>query len=1341
MQQRQEITFSTIESEGALLPPDLLARIDQGDKALGGLSSAEYHCPGEQLNEVISDAWARVRRRWLRFQEALVRYPQMDETQLTHEHWLLPLFHELGYGRLVKAPPQVIGEKSYPIAYFWGQEPVQVPVPIHLVGWRTDLDQTQRLASGGRSSPFSLVQEWLNRSSGHLWGIVSNGLRLRLLRRNVSLTRQAYLEFDLEAMLRGEVYADFVLFWLLCHQSRFECEDKNPAECWLERWSRQAHEEGVRALEHLRQGVTTAIEELGRGFLAHPANHALRDRLRSGELSADDYYQQLLRLVYRLIVLFVAEDRDVLLRPDADKEARRRYVNYYSTARLRRLARARLGTRHSDLYRALRLVMERLGSEQGCPELGLPALNGFLFSREALPDLADCELTNYALLVAVRALATVQDEQKVLRVVNYRDLGSEELGSVYESLLEMHPSINVEQTNFTLEVVAGSKRKTTGTYYTPTSLIECLLDSALEPVLERACAQPDPEQAILSLKVCDPACGSGHFLIAAAHRIARRLAAVRTGSEEPGLEARRRALRDVVGRCLYGVDVNPMAVELCKVNLWLEALEPGKPFSFLDAHIQCGNSLIGATPALLREGIPDSAFEKVEGDDSALCGEYKKLNRAQRAGQLSLFTLDAQLWQDQGRIVESLTHMEAIGDDDVEQLHRKQERYRQLLRSQEYQRARWLADAWCAAFVWRKRRTAELPYPITEEVRRKFEEAPEQVPGWMKAEIARLRELYGFFHWHLAFPGVFRLPEPGEEPENPETGWSGGFDVVLSNPPWERIKLQEKEWFASRRPDIANAPNAAQRRKMIAALQDEDPALYAAFEEELQRAAYESHFVRNSGRFPLCGRGDINTYSIFTETMRLLLAPRGRLGCIVPSGIATDDTTKAFFQDIMSARSLLSLHDFENAAGIFPGVHRSYKFCLLTLTGSAEPVSQGATFAFFLRKVEELQEPERCFTLSAEDVALINPNTRTCPVFRSRRDLQLTKAIYERVPVLVREGSAEGNPWGVKFTTMFHMANDSHLFRTREQLEREGWRLEGNIFRKGEETYLPLYEGKMITHFDHRFASYAGEQAARQDKPLELSEEQHHDPFALPLPRYWVHQTDFASKVKTSRTALLAFRDVARSTDMRTAIFSMIPFVPCGHKLPIFIEPVDIQSLVYLATCCSSMLFDYVTRQKLGGTSLGFFILKQLPVLPPARYQQPCPWESDRTLGDWIRPRALELTYTAWDLAAFARDCGYDGPPFRWDEERRFLLRCELDAAYFHLYGIARDDVDYIMETFPIVRSEDLKRYDDYRTKRVILEIYDELQRASATGQPYRTRLTPPPADPAVAHPPRPHQS
>ena len=264
----------------------------------------------------------------------------------------------------------------------------------------------------------------------------------------------------------------------------------------------------------------------------------------------------------------------------------------------------------------LQLVMDRLGSAKGCPELGLPALGGFLFSGAAVPDLAACRLANADLLEAVRALAVTSDGH-ALRPVDYRNLGAEELGSVYESLLELHPLLNAEVGTFELSTASGHERKTTGSYYTPTSLITCLLDSALDPVLDEAVQKPDPEQAVRNLKVCDPACGSGHFLIAAAHRIAKRLAFARTGEEEPPPETVRTALRNVIGHSIYGVDINPMAVELCKVALWMEALEPGKPLSFLDHHIQCGNSLLGATPALLAQGIPDAAFQPIEGDVKA----------------------------------------------------------------------------------------------------------------------------------------------------------------------------------------------------------------------------------------------------------------------------------------------------------------------------------------------------------------------------------------------------------------------------------------------------------------------------------------------------------------------------------------------------------------------------------------------------------------------------------------------------------------------------------------------------------------------------------------------------
>ena len=668
MQTRGRDTFTTVRSEGAILPPDLLRRVADGDRELGGLRPEDCHLArGERLNEAINRAWNRLQGEWARFREQVARLDANDPaTSLTRDRWLLPLFQELGYGRLAPARALEVDGRSYPISHAWGS------VPLHLVGWNVDLDKrTPGVAGAARNSPHGVVQDALNRSDAYLWGFVANGRRLRILRDSVSLTRQAYVEFDLEAMLDGEVYADFSLLWLLCHQSRVEAE--RPTDCWLERWSRTAQEQGTRALDQLRKGVEEAIAALGRGFLAYPGNHALRERLRGGALSPQDYYRQVLRQVYRLIFLFVAEDRDLLL----DPAARERYTRYYSAGRLRRLAERRVGTRHGDLYEGLRLVLDRL-SRDGCAALGLPALGSFLFDAAATPDLAACGLANHDLLDAVRALAFTVDG-KVRRLVDYRNLGAEEIGSVYESLLELHPEVNLDAATFALRVAAGHERKTIGSYYTPSSLIQCLLDSALDPVLDEAAREPDAEQAILRLKVCDPACGSGHFLIAAAHRLAKRLAAVRTGDDEPAPEATRRALRDVIGRCVYGVDVNPMAVELCKVALWLEALEPGKPLSFLDHHVQCGNSLLGATPRLLAAGIPDAAFDPIEGDDKAVCSEWKKKNRerrkrdeARRAGQYDLPAVDGRPWERLGDLATAIAHLDVLADDTLEGVQRKQ---------------------------------------------------------------------------------------------------------------------------------------------------------------------------------------------------------------------------------------------------------------------------------------------------------------------------------------------------------------------------------------------------------------------------------------------------------------------------------------------------------------------------------------------------------------------------------------------------------------------------------------------------------------------------------------------
>jgi SOS-response transcriptional repressor LexA len=1410
--------FTTIKSEGALLPPDFLQKVAEGRPAIDGLTPGAYHLVGgEKLNEAASRAWNRLLGAWVAFQGVSTDLTELDPgTSITREKWLLPLFHELGYGRLLTAKTLQIDDKPYPISHLWQH------TPIHLVGRNVDLDKrSPGVAGAAKTSPHGLLQEFLNRADPHLWGFVSNGLTLRILRDNKSFTRQAYVEFDLAGMMEGQVYSDFVLLWLLCHESRVEAE---PEQCWLEKWSQTAREQGTRALDQLRVGVESAIEGLGRGFLDHSANKPLVQKLRGGALTKQDYYRQLLRQVYRLIFLFVAEDRDLLLTASHGTREHQRYARFYSMARLRTLAERRRGSPHADLWHGLRFVFQKLSSDTGCTELGVPALGSFLWSDQATPDLDGCELSNGALLDAIRSLAFTTD-RGIRSSIDYKNLGPEELGSVYESLLELHPEINADVPTFSLTTAAGHERKTTGSYYTPTSLIDCLLDSAVEPLLAEAATQPEPERAVLNLKVCDPACGSGHFLIAAAHRIANRLAAVRTG-EEPSPKAVRQALRDTIGHCLYGVDMNPMAVELCKVNLWLEALEPGKPLSFLEHHILCGNSLLGTTPELLKNGIPNEAFEPIEGDDKTYCRQYKKKNKKEHEGQRTLFQANQQAWDRLGDLAKGINNLDALADDTLEGQRTKEERWEQLVRSNSYELGCLWADAWCAAFVWKKLDDPALPYPITEEVFQRIGKDPFSVPDWMRKEVRRLADEYQFFHWHLSFPAVFRVPKAEQSTAQNRTGWLGGFDVVLGNPPWERIKLQEKEFFAERHPAIATAANAADRGRMIKRLEGEDPALFQAFRSALRLADGESALVRRSDRYPLCGRGDINTYAIFAELNRSLIHPNGRAGFIVPTGIATDDTTKTFFQDLVAKGAIARLFGFENEERIFPGLHHAYRFCLLALTGSLRPEPH-PEFAFFLRQVAALRDPQRRFRLSAEDFALLNPNTRTCPIFRSGRDAELTKAVYNRIPVLVHEAQGgTGNPWGVDFLAMFHMANDSGLFRIAEQLKANEWELRGNVFHRGSVRCLPLYEAKMIHHFDHRFGTYEGQTDAQanQGKLPELDDAQHADPRMVNLPNYWVPEeevwarsarvpaallkayrarsqqmatqclvswlagyhlnrgtpelgkalllrlfgSDFDQNVhaaamdvwlanglapalereypltegdialiESADDALaaalllleakcprwfLGWRDITGTEKTRTVIASVIPRAGMGHTVPILHSSASPTCIAGLCANLSSFALDYVSRQKVGGTHLTYFFLRQFPVLPPEVYGRPAPWTPTTTLGEWMRLRILELVYTAWDLQPFARDLGYDGPPFRWDPDRRFVLRCELDAAFFQLYGIVRDDVAYVMDTFPIVRGDDQEQFGHYRTREAILELYDRMS-ADTEGEARRVAL------------------
>jgi len=742
---------------------------------------------------------------------------------------VIPLLRSLGYTPIYTAKAEVVDGQTYAISH--RADVGENKPPIHIVGCRLEIDK--RPPSGTpRLSPHALVQEYLNKTE-HLWAIATNGFRWRLLRDSSLMTRLTYIEFDLEQILKGENFAEFGLFYRLFHRSRLPEGVDDADKCLLEYYHQEALQQGGRVRDRLRDGVEKALTQLGTGFLQHSVNQHLRQKLVNGSLKDIDYYRQLLRLIYRLLFLMVAESRKLLFVTD-DLEKARIYREYYSIERLRELAERPHWRREGfqDLWQGLRVTFLLFDENWRGEILGLSPLNGDLFGSTTLPDLDDCVIDNYDLLVALRHLSLYQDKAQ-LRRVNYEYLDVEELGSVYESLLDFHPQTIQRQGIYEFALVVGSDRKTTGSYYTPPQLVQQLIKAALEPVIEDKLTQVrsqtstlseseelkhNLEKALLSLKICDPACGSGHFLLAAARRIGKELAKIRTGEAEPGIEPLKLAVRDVIQNCIYGVDLNPLAVDLCKVALWIEGF-PGKlPLTFLDHRIKCGNSLVGVLDLdCLKEGIPDEAFKAVTGDNKQLSTQFKNRNKKERKnqGQLSMF---GDLDGDRAIYAESWRELGLTRESTPQEIKEKANQYKAIRdkdKNQGWWRDHSACNLWTAAFFMPLTEQNLQLLPTTEVLHRLLHESLSPLPTPYSPlpiiEAAnKLVEEKHFFHWCLEFPEVFE---------------QGGFDCVLGNPPWERIKLQEKEFFASRSVEIANAANKAAREKLIQELPRKNPEL------------------------------------------------------------------------------------------------------------------------------------------------------------------------------------------------------------------------------------------------------------------------------------------------------------------------------------------------------------------------------------------------------------------------------------------------------------------------------------------------------------------------------------
>ena len=1435
--------YTSLTLVGSLFSADMLSLMAQGQSS--HQSAEDYKLlPGLRFSDEISRSFNIARALYNEYKKNRTETSAFDTTKKFIEDFFTKA---LNYDSFINSSGKTIKDRKYPVTQYAAKE-----VPIIIAPYTFELDTpdgrfTVEGVTSRKKSAFSLAQLFLNASNECTWAFATNGLELRLLRDSDSLVRPAYLSFDIESILSDSRYPDFVALWYLIHSSR--------VDVW-EAWRQEGITNGTRVREGLRDGVTNALLHLGAGFLQTEGegNNALLNALKDGKRADGvsytqmDFYKALLREVYRFLFLSTIEERNLLFCHTEDeaqltaelRKAHRIYREGYSIHRLaEKSRRIPSNDKYSDIWHGVLVVFKAL--QKGNEALDLSPLGG-LFRADQCPLLDACNIDNEHLLKAIRCLRWCYINGK-LTFTDYRNMGTEEFGSVYESLLELVPRVDLDSRSFSFVGIGdengideegsttGNARKTSGSYYTNASLVNSLIKSALEPGLMGKIEQAENlakkrneemnyEKTILSFSVVDPACGSGHFLLAAARRIAEVLVEKRLeklDSDSSGENATptqamyRKALRDVITNCIYGVDLNEMAVELTRTALWLEGYESGKPLEFLSHHIKCGNSLVGVYDLnVLNNGIPDAAYTALSGDEKEECSRLVKNNKESRKLKFTgdLFAKD--LAVSSGELCAIMWKINLSGNDTIEDQEKKRELYEALHQNKDYLKNKIACDLYTAAFFATKTQENHAKVPLSEDI---FDVQKENAENPMRAgireEAVRLSNLYKFFHWKIEFPEIFQR--------------GTGFDCVLGNPPWDRVKLQEKEFFASRAPLIAEAKNKAVRDKLILALRDSNQAfereLYESFITALHSAESTSTFVHTNDktfadcRYKLTGTGDVNMYALFAELIYTMMDAFGTAGFIVPSGIATDDGTKAYFGKIATSGMLKSIYDFENSQGLFPNVHRSFKFCLLTLA----PKDGMSDFAFFLHNLNELEDSRRHFTMTPEDFDLINPNTHTCPVFRSEEDAKLAKKIYKKAGVFVNETEENGNPWKIKFSTMYHMSNDSGLFINEKKKD-----------------YLPLYEAKMMHQFDHRWNTFVN------GEPKDVSLEQKEDSNFTVTPQYYVPYSETVLrtttldlkivqalrgliqiengelKIENGKTEkklrelirekagmsddlfseteklesgesnienkelkilnsqlstlnskelgaavfevaeklcpkyLMGFRGICRATDIRTVLASALPLSGVGNSAPVMVFSKSVKATLKacLLSNMNSLPFDFVARFKVGGINFNFFIVNQLPVLQPTEY-------SEAALS-FIVPRVMALTYTATDMTEWAKALWNDSslkmrlkmlqlnnkeneeitdekfvdrefsesflPPCIFDDAKRAVLRAELDAYYARLYGLTRTELQYILEpqsvmgedypseTFRVLKDNEIAKYGEYRTQRLVLEAWDRME-------------------------------
>ncbi len=1303
------MALSFIKSSGNIITEDFCLALASETKA-EYVKDKSFGAEVKKVDEIIATTFEKLRERWEEHRTQIIEN-KLDNTELRSK-WILPLLKALDFQPVfVHSNIKSESGTDYHIPYKgWDSE--YAPV-IHIVHSAQDFDSKDKHSrSHSNKSPQDCLQQYLN-TSHHQWAVLTNGKKLRLLRDFYHSITKGFLEFDLEGIFETANTEQFRVFYRIVHRSRIENqyqgeqeteydEEGNPIEvednCLLESFHKKSRETGVKVGNKLRDQVIEAIEKLGNGF----AENLNPDEFQNGKVKA--FYGEILNIIYRLLFLMFAEQKGWL--PVRNSI----YARTYSLNALRE--RAERGNyshdEEHDLWEGLKITFQLVA--QGYTFKNGDTINAFggqLFSDKKIATIKDLSLKNKFLLDAIYRLSYFKLNNLSNRI-NYANLAIDELGSVYESLLDYEPKLAKE--SFTLgkrEIKRGefylddrgTDRKTTGSYYTDSRLVAQLIESALVPVIQNALkgkiSQAEKEAALLDLKVADIACGSGAFICAALEKLGEELALIRMGEEErPTEDQLREAKRDVLLHCIYGVDLNPMAIELAKFSLWITASLPDMPLTFLDHKLKCGNSLIGATPDLIRKGIPVAAYEPVGNDNSAICKKLKTRIRKQLESLNSVNEPQVQYGLPFGRnhsdellrLREALNNRKQEDSSDVEEA---EEEYRKL-EKMERQFKDWLmADVWTAAFFIEKTELDLNLYPTNITLKQLREN--EKVNEALIERVLKTADQYHFFHFHLEFPEVFN---------------KGGFDCLLGNPPWEKVQPEEVKFFKGKDDKISDA-KGEKRKKLIEELKRSNQFLFNDWEKYKNEIELFSKFIKGSNDYESVKRGNLNTYGIFTVKGINITNKKALWGIIVQSGFATDDTYKTLFSKCIDENQIVSLYDYENKKELFDA-ERNLRFVLVTF--SKCKTDRKIKIKFGLRQPEEILKNDY-YLLETTDFKLFNPNTSNCPAFNSQKDVDITRRLYSNNVTIINEVDdiEVSNEFQIDlYCEAFNMTRASHLFKQYETLEQEGYHISKNKFVKGESIYLPLYESKLMYLLNSRYGSFKNVprdvRFNTKAQPINSSTVELQNSNFSVFPRYWVNQSEVKKAFGkwTNRKWFYGFRNICRGlTDYRTAIFSVLPFSAVGNSITlIFPRDNDFSNFYLLIANTVSLPFDYIVRQKLGGSNLNFFVFKQLAIVPLLKY-------TERT-RELIQKIVVELVCDNEDLRHFGEEYFESIKISTYSEINRFTLFCSLDAIYAHLYGLEKEEMDYILETFPIIKRKDIDKYGSYRTKETILQLYDE---------------------------------